>query len=237
MKPEKFSMRPGPAILNLSLQRIVVGIVLGLTLALVIYCLMYYYRELLRVIWTDPCYDILVLPPREMNFYNVICAYICAIFGQSLCFTFWLQRPVQEASTAGRRARRIVGDLWPLNFVFLGLLTGFFCEIGLVMFWRTEAEFGLYPDYNIYFILAIVVLFFRPWLNICRIFKRRGLKWMAVSAVVISIFSFGISRINNDYQAFNEKFLDRSVYHNYMIDWPFVAQPSRERDFSNNIGR
>ncbi|MCD8073082.1 MAG: hypothetical protein LUE10_07960 [Alistipes sp.] len=224
MALEKDFLRPGPSCLRPSQDRFAAGIALGLGLALVMYCLMYYYRELLRVIWTDQYFDILVLPPGEMNFYNVVCAYIGAIFGQSLCLTFWLWRPLQKTLGPGRKAARILVDLWPLNFVFLGMFAGLFCQVGLVMFWRTDVTFGLYPGYNIYFILMVAVLFLRPWLTICRIFKRKGLKWMAVSAALVSLFSFGISRINHSYPGLDRKLLERSVYHNYRIDWPQAEQ-------------
>lgn len=140
----------------------------------------------------------------EWFFYNIILAFIATIFGQSLVFTFWFNRPRRKYGKYGFKLDGLINDLWPLNLVFIGILGSIVVRIGLAFFWRTNYDFGLYPGFNVYFILMIIVLFLQQWISIVRMFKRKALKYMLISAVIISALSLILSRIEFiDYDTFN----------------------------------
>ncbi|WP_295940698.1 hypothetical protein [uncultured Alistipes sp.] len=206
-------------------MQLLLGLALGLVLAFLLYILMYYFREILRLLWIDSIYyDVVILSRKEMNFYNVICAYISVIFGQSLVFTFWFNRSRRRCGRLSSKLDRFISGLWPLNILAFWMLVQLVAIVGMCFFWRTDYEFGVYPDFIIYFILMIVVLFLQQWLTVGQVFKRKGIKWMLISAPVISAISLGMSRINfTDYEALNDRLRSKSIYHNYYIDWPTVA--------------
>lgn len=229
MALDKRFLHTDPRLFRPSRKRFIPGIILGVVFAFVFYMLMYYFREIMRVMWTDSVYyDVLVLSRKEMDFYNVICAFIATIFGQSLVFTFWFNNPRRKYGRFGSKFGSIVSDLWPLNILSFWMLVQIIVVIGLLFFWNVKYEFGVYPDFNIYFILMIIVLFLQQWLTILRVFKRRGMKWMLVSAVTISAVSLGMSRINfTDYDGFNEQMQSKSIYYRYHIDWPTIDNPDK----------
>ncbi len=110
--------------------------------------------------------------------------------------------------------------------VFYGLWFGQISQGGFYVF-------SFYPGYNYIFILIIIVLFFQQWVTIRRIYKNTSFKWLAVSLVSVSIFSFGLSKINPiDYNKINQVFLKRNVFHNYLLQLPesdfysFLERPS-----------
>lgn len=178
-------------------KQFVLGIVLGIMFALTLYALMCYFREILRVIWSDNIYrDVSIYSRKEINFYNIILAYIATIFGQSLVFTFWFNRPRHKYGKYGFKLDSLINDLWPLNLVFIGILSSIVVRIGLPFFWRAAYDFGLYPEFNVYFILMIIVLFLQQWITIVRMFKRKGLKYMLISAVIVSALSLILSRMD-----------------------------------------
>ena len=208
-----------------SRRLLILGMVLGAGLASAMYALMYYFREILRVLWSDPVYgDFMILSHGEVDFYNTVSAFTAVLFGQGVAFTCWFNRSRRKFGRLGRRIECIVSDLWPLNLFFFWMLVQTVVVAGTAFFWRPQYEFGLYPDFNIYFVLMLVVLFLQQWVGIVRLFRRRAMKWMCVSAVVVSAAAFALSRINFiDYDAFNERMQRKNIYANYHIDWPVAA--------------
>lgn len=226
MALEKDFLHTPIPVFRASRTRLLLGIGLGLAFAFALYALMYCSREMLRFIWIDPLYkDFVVLSRREVDFYNKLIAFLAVAVGQSLAFTWWLNRPRRKFGRFSRRVEYAIAGLWPLNLIFFWLLTLFVGVIGVGFFWRPYSAFVLYPDCNVYFVLAIVVLFLQPWVGLGRLFGRRAIKWMMVSAVVVSAVSLAMSRIDLlDYEAINRQMQSKSIYQNYRIDWPSVEK-------------
>lgn len=229
MPLRKRFLHPDPEMFRLSRRQLVIGVVAGLFFAFILYTLIWGFRTMLPFISSVDMYgDYLLLSQDETRFYNIFCAFISVIFGQSLTFTYWFNRPRRRYGRLGRRLDGFINDIWPLNIILIWILTQFFVVEGILFFWDTKYYFNLYPDYNIYFILMIIVLFMQQWLTVARTFKRKGIKWMLISAVVVSALSLGMSKITfSPYDTFAEQFDSRSVYHKYHMDWPTVDSTFR----------
>lgn len=210
------------SVLQLSKKRFRAGIIVGILLAFAFYAAGYYLREIIRLMLADNFYhDLMILSTQEMNFFNTVNAFIGVIAGQSTCFTYWFSRPRHTYGIAGRKIDGIFNNLWPLLLASLGMIAGLVFWLGITIFWNSKYNFGLYPDFNKYFILLIIVLFLQQWLSFNRTFKRQGLKYMLISAAVVTVLSFGLSRLNFvDYKAVNKHFTDSGIYHRYRMDWP-----------------
>ena len=81
--------------LKIPRSRFIIGIVLGLLYSFLFYSFLYLARESLRGLSITKEYDLWVLSSEEVSFYNLFFAFISVIIGQSICFSFWINRPKQ----------------------------------------------------------------------------------------------------------------------------------------------
>ena len=75
----------------------------------------------------------------------------------------------------------------------------------------------------------VVVLFFQTWNTLRLPFKRKSFQWLLTSAGIVITLSVGLSKINFiDYKAFNQHYLSKNIYHQYMLELP-------ETDFYDRV--
>ncbi len=106
MSLNKNFLSPGFKAFRLSKTRLITGILLGLSFSFLFYSILYLTREGLRINSVTDNYDLWVLTDDEVRFYNLVFAFFSVIIGQSICFTFWLNKSKNLFS------RSILG-LWP----------------------------------------------------------------------------------------------------------------------------
>ena len=59
----------------------------------------------------------------------------------------------------------------------------------------------------------------QTWNTIRQLFKQRSTKWMLISITIVSISSFGLSRINIvDYEAINKMCNQKNIHYNYNFE-------------------
>ena len=199
---------------TLKKKEITLSIVLGLFYSFTFYSFLYISRETIRLLSITDEYDIWILSDKEVNFYNLFFAFLSLIFAQSICLSQWFGK--------SRRKSAIINDQLCLNNFFLcwfsqlAILYGLFFGIpGMGGFY----VFSFYPKYNYLFIFILIVLFLQTWRSIRRIYKRKALKWMLYSAVIISILAFSLSRINLvDYRRINHICLEKNIAHKYNLE-------------------
>lgn len=213
-----------PDFIQISRFKIIIGILVGLFFAFALYSFLYLIREVFRILSVTETYDLWILTDKEVHFYNLIFAYISVIFGQSIAFSFWLDRPKSIFRKQNLRKTTILNDQRALNWYFLSWFSKLAIVFGL-MFGLTFRGgfyvFSLYPEYNYIFILIVIVLFSQTWNTISLSFKRKGQKWMLISGVLLSITAFGISRINLiDYKTINLNYLKKNIHYNYNLELP-----------------
>lgn len=224
MTLKKKFLQPQIMFLEISRFRLVVGIVLGMAYSFAFYSFLYVCREVFRVLSVDFYNDMFVLSDSEVNFYNLFFALISVIFGQSVCFNFWFDKPRAFQDRFNRRRLSIVNDQRVLNWYFLD----WFAKMGVafgIMFVLTlhggQYVFSFYPKYNYIFVLIVIVLFFQTWNTLRWTFLRRSLKWFLLSIAILSVVSVGLSRVNLiDYKAINDNYLKNNIQFSYQLMLP-----------------
>lgn len=207
---------------RLSTFKLVSGAVVALLMSFVFYFFACAMLEAFRLVTVTPEYDIWVLGEKERAFYQLFFAFVSVILAQSFCLVYWFDGPRRIFERRHHSAVRIVNEQRNLNWYFLcwfaKVLLCWFC---IFSFPGAFYAFSLYPDFKHLFILLIIVLFLHPWVAMRLAFKRKTMKWMALSAVLVTILAFGMSRINVfDYEKLENTFLSRNVYHSYGLELP-----------------
>jgi biopolymer transport protein ExbD len=226
-----------PDFIKISRFKVIIGILVGLFFAFAFYSFLYLIREVFRILSVTETYDLWILTDNEVNFYNLIFAFISVIIGQSVTFSFWFDRPKSIFGKQNYRKTTIINDQRALNWYFLSWFSKLAIVFGL-MFGLTFSGgfyvFSFYQDYNYIFILIVIVLFLQTWNTISLTFKRKGQKWMLISGALLSITVFGFSRINLiDYKTINQNYLQKNIHYSYNLELP--ETDSYERLFRRSL--
>lgn len=236
MPNQKKQLQHKPKFIEIPRFRLIAGLVLGLFYAIIFYLFLYLSREGFRIISVTEYYDMWILTDSEVHFYNLIFAFIAVIWGQSICFSFWLDRPRRMFDILNRRRVTIVNDQRVLNWNFLNWFIKVAVVFGIMFGLAFHAgfyTFSFYPTYSYIFILMVVVLFLQTWNTIRQTIKGKSLRWMLVSLVIVSTMSWGLSRVNAiDYKAINNSYLQYNIQHSYNLDVPESSAFERLRNLS-----
>jgi biopolymer transport protein ExbD len=201
-----------------------IGIASGLLFSFWLYAFLYMSREVFRFFSRTEYYDLLILSNQEIFFYNLFFAFIAVIFGQSICFNYWFDKPRTIFHRSTWRRFSIVNDNRALNWYFLSWFSKIAIAYG-IMFCITYGGgtkyFNFYPDYSYLFILVVVVLYLQVWNTFRVTFKKESKKWLLISILVVSTVSLIFSQINFiDHKTLDENFLQKNVYVKYNLDIP-----------------
>lgn len=207
---------------RLSTFKLVSGVVVALLMSFVFYFFSCAMLEAFRVMTVTPEYDIWVPSEKERSFYQLFFSFVSVVFAQSFCLAYWFDGPRRFFEQRHRWAVQIVNGQRNLNWYFLywfaKVLLCWFC---IFSFPGAFYAFSLYPDFKHLFILLIIVLFLHPWVAMRQAFKRKTVKWIALSAALVTVLAFGMSRINVvDYKSLEIAFLSRNVPHQYGLELP-----------------
>ena len=207
---------------RVSIFKLVSGIVVAFVMSFVFYAFSCVMLEAFRVVSVTPEYDMWVLGDKERSFCQLFFAFVSVILAQSFCLAYWFDGPRRVFEKGHRSAVVIVNEQRNLNWYFLSWFAKVaFCWLVLITFPGWFYVFPFYPGLAGLFILIIIVLFLHPWVAMRLAFKRKTLKWMALSALMVSALAFGMSRINLvDYKSLENAFLSRNVPHVYGLDLP-----------------
>ena len=207
---------------RLSTFKLVSGVVMALLMSFVFYFFSCAMLEAFRLMTVTPEFDIWVPSEKERSFYQLFFAFVSVVFAQSFCLAYWFDGPRRFFERGHRSAVQIVNGQRNLNWYFLYWFAKvFLCWFCIFSFPGAFYAFSLYPGFKHLFILLIIVLFMHPWVAMRQAFKRKTVKWMALSAVLVAVLAFGMSRINVvDYKSLDNAFLSRNVPHRYSLELP-----------------
>lgn len=205
-------------------KRLVLGLIIGLSYSFSLYGLFVVVREAVRLMSFDHVFNFWVLNEQEVDFYNLVYAFIAVIFGQSACFSFWAEGTGKKLRMYPLRQLRIIHDQRFFNFSFLMWFSQLAFLYGLFFgfsHYEMNSDLSFYPQYRIIFVFFILVLFLQSWVSIRLVFKRKSLVWMLLSALLVTFLSFGLSNI----KIVDNKKLDAAVRKgnlllNYSFDRP-----------------
>lgn len=205
-------------------SRLIMGLFAGLFFAFCFYAFMYLTRESFRLVSLTEDYDLWILTDKEVSFYNLIFAFISVIFAQSICFSFWFDKPQNLFSKRKFQRITIGNDQSALNTYFLFWFSELAVVFGLsfgLTFKGGFYAFSLYPKYNYIFVLIIIILFLQTWNSIRRTNKQHSLKWMFISMIIVSTIAFGLSKVNLiDYKSINNIALQKNIPYKYNLEVP-----------------
>ncbi len=208
---------------NISKQRFVIGLIYGVVIAFAIYFALYLSRESLRLLTINEFNNIMVLTDHEVNFYNIFFAYIASIFGQSISFSYWFNRPRKFKGKLNKFRVLIVTDQRVINWNFINWFVKLSTSTVLVL-WMSMHAYYVISFYSIFaylFVLIVIVLFLQTWISLRLAFFGKSFKWMVLSFIVISVFSLGMSRINLlDYKTINKDILSENIEYTYKVKLP-----------------
>ncbi len=218
--------------------RYVVGITVGLLMAFFLYALQYMAREGVR--WTSISEtDLWLFNETEVDFYNLIFAFIAVIVGQSFFIEYIFNTSKGNFKVRSGRLKTIVNDQRLFNWYFLTWFSKMAMMYGLLFATAGLGGFYLmsfYPDYRFMFVLMIIVLFFQPWNGLLLTFKKRTFKWMGISLLAVSLLSFGLSKIQIiNYEVLNQKVLNKRLDMRYNLRIPISKIYSTSSYRFNNI--
>ncbi len=210
--------------IDLSKQILITGLLLGLGFSIIFYSFLFLTRDVMLLLSTTTDYDQWLLTGSERYFYNLFFAFISVVFGQSICFGFWISNSKTKHQNANRWSVAILHDQHYLNLNFIN----WFAKVSILyaLFFGLTFKGGYYvfsffPDYAYVFVLIIVALFLQTWTSIRMADKRRSLKWMAVSASVITVVSFGLAQFKPyDYGQISQSYLSKDVFRKYNLKLP-----------------
>ncbi len=200
------------------------GLLVGILYAYFFYALLYILREIFRVLSTTGESHFWIFTEKEVNFYNLYFASIAVITAQNICFNHWFNKPKRIFSLNTNKRNRIVNDQTVLTWSFLSWFSKLAFLFGLffgIVFKGGFYVFQFYPKYNYVFILMAIVLFLHSWISIRLINKKKSLKWMGISLVVVSTLSYGLSKIDIiDYKTLNKNFIKSNLIFKYPFELP-----------------
>lgn len=210
---------------SLSRNQIIVGLLIGISLALSLYASASFFFEFFRRTSSLYCDAIFQFTKEERSFYAWFFAAIAIILGQNITFWFWAKRcksELKSSNTVGLRLKNIAheqSNLSTYTFAWLARL-GTLCFIffGTSSFYPNYNYLDLRQNYAFLFTLIPIVLWMNSWTTISRLFKRKALKWMASSAFLILGSSFLLSQVNiMDHNAWDEQQIQSNLLYRYEV--------------------
>jgi hypothetical protein len=200
---------------NISKERLILGIVIGLASVFFIYGFLYMLRELFRVLSNGFGYLPNILSEFERNTFNWFFAALSLVFGNSIVINFVIGRSQNVLPRRNPKRFRILNEQLFLNANFFYWFAKMGSIIGLISINFTD--FNFLPNFIIPIILLILVLYLESWKTLSLILRKKRFKWMTIHFLIFFVFSFGLSKVN----FINYKTIDNEqLKYNPLIDLP-----------------
>ncbi len=208
--------------INITPNNFIIGIILWVLFTITCYSFTYSLREVFRILTVNQYYDVFIFSKEELIFYNFFFAFVAAIFGQSLCFSFWLDKPKAFFSRYNYRKNAMIHDQRVLNSYFLH----WFSKMALILAtmligFGNLPKFKIFENYKYLLLFILLILFAQTWNHIRLNYKIKSFKWQFYSFVFICILSASLAFFNPiNYQKNNEIIISKNVFHQYNLQLP-----------------
>ncbi len=212
-------------------ERIIMGIVIGLLYALTIYSFAYIFREAIRLMSSDFGHLPLILNPNERLVYNWLFAAIALVFGNSIAISFIISGPNWFRNKRQTKIRRIINDQIFLNSSFAFWFLKICYIFGIFSIFSTD--FNFLPEFTVFIIILVIVLYLDIWKHLSIVLKKKRFKVITLHFVLFLLLSFVLSkfelidyrRLDNEQLSLKPQLeLPKSYYNNvsYYDYWPQV---------------
>lgn len=214
--------------LILSKKQFVFGLLLGVFLSILLYGIAMYLFEFFRRTSSLQCNAMYQFTDEVRSFYAWFYAAIAAILGQSTAIWFWAKSTTRKEfsyRSIGLRLKNIANDQSTLSTYYFTWLcrmaTLCFVFFGTSNLFPTYDSLDLHQNCSYLFILMPIVLWLGSWTTLSRVFKRRVLKWMTVSALLIFGGSYLLSHWDVlDHKAWDQKQMQSNLLYQYEVLLP-----------------
>ncbi|MBC3847608.1 hypothetical protein H8K90_14520 [Winogradskyella echinorum] len=200
---------------SISKKKLVLSILLGLVSAIFIYSFFYVLREAIRLMSLGLDYLPKIISEGDRNLYNLFCAAISFIFGNSIAISSLFSRPQNTLSRRNVKRGRILNDQIFLGFNFMYWFTKIWILVSIFSMGFMDLPYLSYlflPS-----ILLIIVLYLESWKTLILIMRKNRWKIQVVHLLAFVILTFTLSRIDIvDYKSIDKSLLNNSL----IIDIP-----------------
>lgn len=179
---------------NISLERLVLGIVVGLAFAFFIYSFAYLLRELIRLMSSGLGHLPNILSESERSVYNWFFAALSLIFGNSIAISIILGGTNQYFGKKQFKNRRIINDQLFLNSSFAFWFLKISYIIGI--FSMSFTDFNFLPEFNYFIILLVIVLYLETWKALSLVFKKHRFKYILIHFLILFFSSYLLSKLD-----------------------------------------
>ncbi|GAA3636841.1 hypothetical protein [Flavivirga jejuensis] len=187
---------------NISTERLVLSITIGLASAFTIYGFFYVIRESFRLMSFGFGNLPNIISDNNRNLYNIFFAGLSVIFANSLIINLLLSKSQNVLSRFNPKRKRILNEQIFLNFNFsywfvkIGLVFGMF-SMGFMDFDFSEYIWALY--------LLLFVLYLESWKSLSMVFTKNRFKFQLIHLLILVLLTLGLSRLNfTDYKEIDE---------------------------------
>ena len=215
----------------ISLQRLILGVFIGLFSSVLIYSFICFIQEVFRVVHFESVNfgfqnSQSLINTSDRFFYNFFFAAISIIFGNSIAILYVFSRPNKALNRLNTKRKRILNDqvFFGFNFFY------WFNEIGITfgVFSMCCMDFGYIPYFKPFAYLLLIVLYLESWKNLSVILKKNRYKIQLFHFLITLILTLGLSQIHIiDYNLIDKLSLDNN---------PIIELPNSDF-YSNEINR
>lgn len=179
---------------KISIERLVLGVVIGLAFAFFIYSFAYLLRELFRLMSNGLGYLPNILSESDRSVYNWFFAALSLIFGNSIAISIILGGTNHYFGKKQFKNRRIINDQIFLNSYFAFLFLKICYIIGV--FSMSFTDFNFLPELNYLILLLVLVLYLESWKTLSLVFKKHRFKYIFIHFLILFFSSYLLSRLD-----------------------------------------
>lgn len=170
-------------------KRFFIGVLAGIISSVFLSIFIDYSREVLRFMSIFSG-DLIILPPKQLKFFDYFFASFSSLFGFGVTLWIWLSNSKITRKKDRLYKRLAQTNILFTNWIFLAFIARFGSWLPIILFGmpRYDYQLDFYSEFWFLFVLIFVVIFFNNW-HLVRIVYKSG-KWILFSFIAIVLSSF-----------------------------------------------
>ncbi|GAA0893962.1 hypothetical protein GCM10009122_36420 [Fulvivirga kasyanovii] len=215
-------------------QWILTGILLGLLTALVLYAFSIQFMELFRLFAYELMGNVIILKQGEIVFYNFFYAAIASIVGASAGLQFLIQNSIRWSEPKLKVSAFLILKNQYFNIWNWLYFYGKAFILAGILFWTLPIHYDIdfYSEYYYFFIAFALLMYLNLWQDMYRLLRRRLLKCIFITTVLIIANCLLITRLNIvDHTKINTIILSKTISYKYRVTPPKTEAMDINSDF------